>query len=117
MDRKRLKREARVAYIEAIPKDHVFLVAIVFRGCWIDGIVIKEGDKSAEEVEAWLAGSNYFEELTGIALGPEMTGLLGKGGKREVETWSEGKGKKIIPLGSRNRDQAQVIIDGVKQAL
>jgi hypothetical protein len=46
-----------------------------------------------------------------------MTGLLGKGGKREVETWSESKGKKIIPLGSRNRDQAQVIIDGMKQAL
>ena len=115
--RERLKREARVAYIEAISKDHLFLVAIVFRGCWIDGIMIIEDHKSAEEVEAWLAGSNYFEELTGIALGPEIIDLLGKGGKIKVEAWSESKGKKIISIGSRNRDQARVIINGVKQIL
>lgn len=117
MDRARLKREARVAYIEAIHKDHLFLAVIVFRGCWIDGIMIKRDHKSTEELEAWLTSLNYFEELTGIALGPEITDLLGKGGKRKVEAWSESKGKKIIPLGSRNRDQAKVIINGVKQAL
>jgi hypothetical protein len=117
MGRGHLKREARTAYIEAIPNEQVFLIAIVFRGCWIDGIIIKKGYKSVEEVEAWLTCLNYFEELTGIALGHAMISVLGKEGRREIETWVEGKGKTIILLGSRNRSQAQVIIEGVKQAL
>jgi len=117
MGRGPLKREARVAYIEAMPKGRVFLVAIVFRGCWIDGIMIKEGYEAVGEVEAWLAGSDYFEELSGIALGPGMMNVLGEEGAREVETWAESKGKTVLPLGTRNRRQAQVIIDGVKHAL
>jgi hypothetical protein len=117
MGRGHLKREARVAYIEAVPKGRVFLVAIVFRGCWIDGIMIREGYEAAREVEAWLAGSDYFEELSGIALGLEMINVLGAGGVRDVEEWAESKGKTVLPLGARNRHQAQVIIDGVKQAL
>jgi len=114
MDRGHLKREARVAYIEAIPKGRVFLVAIVFRGCWIDGIMIREG---VGGVEGWLAGSDYFEELSGIALGLEMMNVLGEGGAKDMKNWAESKGKTILPLGARNRHQAQVIIDGVKQAL
>jgi len=115
--RGRLKREARVAYIEAIPRGRVFLIAIVFRGCWIDGIMIRGGYEAVGELEAWLAGSDYFEELSGIALGLEMMNVLGGAGVRDVERWAEGKGKMVLPLGARNRQQAQVIIDGLKQAL
>jgi hypothetical protein len=92
-------------------------VCIIFRGGWIDNIIVKKNHKSAEELEVWLTSLNYFEELTGIALGPEINSLLKTGGKRKVEAWSESKGKKVMLLSTRNRCQAKIIINGVKQFL
>jgi hypothetical protein len=110
------KRETRVAFIESLSGAMGYSVAVIFRGGWIDGIIAGRL-LGADAMEKWLEGSVYFKELNGIAIGSGMAQALGPETLREVEEWALEKKKTLMPLGRRNREQASVIIDGLKDAI
>lgn len=112
-----LKREARIAYIEVIKEDPVSVIAIIFRGCWMDGMLIATGYSSVEDIKDWLGKSEYFLELNGIAFGKTMAEYLGSKGLKDLESWMKECGKGTFQLGQRNQKQAQVIVDGVSAFL
>lgn len=109
---KRLKRESRTAYVEYIKEGGGMALAFVFRGGWIDAIVMTREIKSPKELVNWLKEAGYYEELSGIALGEGMRRILGGQGSDEI-----GLGLPIVEICSRNRIQADVIIDGIRQWL
>ena len=111
---RRLKREARAAYVDAVPGADVFMVAIVFRGGWVDGMAMRKGFGGSEDLEGWLCSLAYFEELHGVAIGGDLLELLGCGGVDRVAAWLEGKGKRVMPLALRNAKQAGVIMEGLR---
>ena len=105
------KREARVGVLEAVAGSEAFLIVIVFRGGWLDGMIMKRG---LEDLEGWLAASGFFEELSGLAFGSGISQMLGPARERGLASWLEGKGKRLIRLAPRNARQARVIVEGVK---
>jgi hypothetical protein len=112
-----LKREARIAYIEVIKEDPVSVIAIIFRGCWMDGMLIATECSSVEDIKGWLGGSEYFLELSGIAFGEAIVEYYGSKGLEDLESWMKESGKGTFQLGQRNLKQAQVIVDGVSSFL
>jgi hypothetical protein len=112
-----LKREARIAYIEVMKEDPVSVITIIFRGCWMDGMMIATGCNSVEGIKDWLGGSEYFLELNGIAFGEAMAECFGSKGLEDLESWMKEVGKGTFRLGQRNQMQARVIVDGVSAFL
>ena len=112
-----LKREARIAYIEVMKEDPVSVIAIIFRGCWMDGMLIATGCSSVEGIKGWLGGSEYFLELNGIAFGEAMTEYFGNKGLENLESWMKENGKGAFKLGQRNQKQARVMVEGVSSFL
>lgn len=112
-----LKREARIAYIEVMKEDPVSVIAIIFRGCWMDGMLIATGCSSVEGVKGWLGGSAYFLELNGIAFGEAMAEYFGSKGLEDLEAWMKENGKGTFKLAQRNQKQARVIVEGVSSFL
>ena len=111
---RRQKREVRAAYVDAVNGADVFLVAIVFRGGWVDGMAMRKGFSGSEDLEGWLGSLAYFEELHGVAIGGDLLELLCCGGAGRVAAWLEGKGKRVMPLVLRNAKQAGVIMEGLR---
>jgi len=101
-----MKKEARIAHVEVIPGGG--LLAIVFRGGWIDGLSAFPGRTGSGEVAEWLDGSRYLEELRGISMGES----LGAAEATEVSGWAKAKGLPEVRVGKRNRMQARVIAEG-----
>ncbi|MEN3035188.1 MAG: hypothetical protein ABC537_02685 [Candidatus Methanosuratincola sp.] len=104
------KREARIAYIDAIPGMGRILI-IIFRGGWIDTIASCEANTTEGLIE-WLQTSGYIEEIKSFATGE---GLLALQGASELEDWLAGHGilKEQIP--ARNLKQASAIIEGLRE--
>jgi hypothetical protein len=109
--RSKPKREARAGFLEAVADGDKFLILIVFRGGWLDGVVMKRG---LEGLEEWLGTSGFFEELSGFALGNGIIQMLGSARQRELASWLEAKGKRLIKMPPRNARQVKVIVEGVK---
>lgn len=104
------KREARIAYIDAIPGMGRAII-IIFRGGWIDTIASCEA-KTAWELIEWLRRSGYIEEIKSFAAGE---GLLALQGASDLEDWLAGRGILREQLPARNMRQASVIIEGLKE--
>ena len=114
---RRLKREARIAYLEIVGREPLSIITIVFRGCWMDGMLLLRSFESLEGLEHWLEGSTYFKELNGIALGDRLAGRISPGGQEELGRWIEGCDKAILKLVPRNQRQAKVIVEGLSEFL
>ena len=111
------KRESRVGYVEAVPSGEPFLVTIVFRGAWVDGMAMRKGFQGCGDLKGWLRSLAYFEELAGVALGQGLSGLLGETGVREMGAWLQKEGMKLVLLAPRNARQAEVITEGMRAFL
>lgn len=108
-----LKREARVALVEALKRGAV--IVIIFRGGWIDGIMVNRGPTRLEELEKWLEVSPYFRELHGLAIGKDFLEVMGDDGACEFRAWAVSMGKEILEAGARNLRQAGVIIGALRE--
>lgn len=106
-----MKKEARVARIEALPGGGALVV--VFRGVWIDGLSSLAGGGGRGRIAALLEGSRYSEELRGISIG-EGLGAEEAAGARE---WAESRGIPVVEIGARNREQSRVLAEGFGRLL
>ncbi|MBC7112998.1 MAG: hypothetical protein H5T34_03095 [Candidatus Methanomethyliales bacterium] len=107
----RTKRETRKAYVDYIPEGRGIVVLFVFRGGWIDAIVMKRGAKDLEDLVKWLRETGYFEEISGIAFGEGFRSAIG---------WKMNEKYLGIPLMDvppRNRRDAEVVIEGIRKWL
>lgn len=104
------KREARIAYMDAVPGTGRTLV-IIFRGGWIDAIASCEASK-AEELIEWFRTSGYLEEIKEFAIGQ---GLHSLEGVSEVEEWLAELGIQRGGLPARNLRQVSVIMEGLRE--
>ncbi|MBC7127267.1 MAG: hypothetical protein ABC585_06920 [Candidatus Methanosuratincola petrocarbonis] len=104
------KREARIAYIDAVPGMGMVLI-IIFRGGWIDTIASCKAD-AAESLIEWFRTSGYLEEIKAFARGK---GLLALRGISELEDWLAERGIRRGELPARNLRQASVIMEGLKE--
>lgn len=109
--RLKMKREARVAFIEHVEGS---TVVIVFRGGWIDAMMARRGTDLGG-LKGWLEASKYCKELSGISLGSEAATAIGEDGAEEIASWAEGAGWEVVPLPRRSRAQARAIIDGMRR--
>jgi hypothetical protein len=98
-------------------KGKMAVIMIVFRGAWLDGMMVMKGVDSLEQLEGRIAGSNYFEELKGFALGRDFLSVLGQEGERAFEAWTADLGKGMLMLGNRNRELAEVMVRGIGEGL
>lgn len=98
------KAERRIAFLDYIEEGDL-VIAIVFRGCWIDAITMKKGLKSFEGVISWLKEEGYFYEISGFHLSDS---ILEKLGLRDFAS---------APCCERNLSSAKIIIDGIKNWL
>ncbi|MCX8182271.1 MAG: hypothetical protein N3D12_04060 [Candidatus Methanomethyliaceae archaeon] len=110
-ERSQKKREARKAYVEYIREGGGMLVLFVFRGGWIDAIVMKRGLKGLGELVTWLRETGYFEEVSGIAFGEGFRGAIGG------DLGEKNLGMPMVSLSPRNRCDAEAIIEGIRHWL
>ena len=111
MARVRGKRETRRAYVEYIREGGGMTVLFVFRGGWIDAIAMRRGIRGLVDLFSWLKETGYFEEISGIAFGEGFKEAFGeKTGEENLEI-------PLVKPSARNRGDAKVIIEGVRQWL
>lgn len=111
MEKGRGKRETRRGYVDYIQEGGGVVVLFVFRGGWIDAIVMKRGLHDLRDLVNWLKETGHFGEISCMAFGE---GFRKAFGGNMVEKYLE------IPLKSpspRNVGDANVIIEGIKQWL
>lgn len=99
-----MKKEIRVAFVDCI--NHNIIIAIIFRGCWINGICIKRGIKSYDELISWLMEEGYYYEIRGFYFTENIRKIFGD--KSDLP---------IMRICKRNIDSAKVIIEGIKKWL
>lgn len=98
------KIEKRIAFLDYI-KEGDIVIAIIFRGCWIDAITMKRGIKSYEEIFSWLKEEGYFYEIFGFHL---SSSIVENFGLHNISN---------TPCCKRNLNSAKIIIDGIKNWL
>jgi len=98
------KIEKRYAFLDYI-KEGDIVIAIIFRGCWIDAITMKRGIKNYEEIISWLKEEGYFYEISGFHL---SNSIIEKFRLYNIPN---------IPCCKRNLNSAKVIIDGIRNWL
>jgi hypothetical protein len=106
-----MKKESRMARIEALPRGGALI--IIFRGGWIDGLSAFPGGEIQGDVAGWLDRSRYSEELRGISIGSG----LGEEETKGLKAWARSKGIKEVEIVGRNKRQSQVLLDGFRQLL
>ncbi|MEM3882998.1 MAG: hypothetical protein QXO23_06410 [Candidatus Methanomethyliaceae archaeon] len=111
MEKGRGKRETRRGYVDYLQEGGGVVVLFVFRGGWIDAIVMKRGLQDLRDLVSWLKETGYFEGISGIAFGEGFRKAFGGNmGEKYLE----------IPVkspSSRNVGDANVIIEGIRQWL
>jgi len=106
-----MKKEARIAHFEALAGGN--LLAVIFRGGWIDGLSTLTGGGGGIAIAKWLEGSKYLEELRGVSLGKGM----GAAEAGAVRRWAKSRGLPEVSAGERNRRQARVLAEGFDRFL
>ncbi|MCS7097448.1 MAG: hypothetical protein NZ922_00470 [Candidatus Methanomethyliaceae archaeon] len=99
---KNRKKEARTIVLDYL-KEGDLVIAIIFRGCWIDAITMKRGLRSFEEITSWLKEEGYLCEISYIS-----------------NSIKEHFGPLNLPITYcciRNLNMAKILIEGVRDWL
>lgn len=113
----RRKREGRVLFVDIAGGRGGGILAIVFRGGWIDCIAAVRDPGSAEAAASWLESQGFMLEVTGIDIGPGLPVAWGEAEAGKLSEWGKSRGFTACKLGSRNAAQAHVISSGLEDYL
>ncbi len=105
-----VKREARTAYIDALPGIGKILI-VIFRGGWIDAITSCDAE-DAEGLIKWFSTSGYTEEIRSFAAGEGLSALEGIS---KFEDWIAKKGIRREELPKGIWRQVSVIVEGLRE--
>lgn len=121
----KVKRESRVLFIDEVGGvvgmewegerrgKKGALLAIVFRGGWIDCIAARRDPGGWVPASAWLEGQGFMLEVTSVSFGPGLAAAWGEEEAEGLSGWAAARGLEPCCLGGRNAAQADVISRGV----
>ncbi len=114
---RRRKREGRVLFIDAVGGEGGALLAVVFRGGWVDCIAARRKPGGAAGASAWLESQGFLLEVIAVSLGEGLGAAWGSGEVEELRRWAASMGFEECSLGKRNASQAAVISCGIGEYL
>lgn len=95
------KKEVRTIVLDYL-KEGDIVIAIIFRGCWIDAITMRKGLRNFEEITSWLKEEGYLCEISYIS-----DDIKEKFGSLNTS----------ITCCMRNLNMAKIIVEGVRNWL
>ena len=111
------KREGRVLFIDVIGGAGGALLAIVFRGGWIDCMAARADPGGWAAAAEWLESQGFMLEVTATSIGAGPESAWGRAEADGLAGWAAARGFESRGLGRRNASQAATISRGVGEYL
>jgi hypothetical protein len=111
------KGEGRVLFIDVVGGAGGALLAIVFRGGWIDCMAARADPGGWAEAAEWLESQGFMLEVTAASIGAGPESAWGRAEADGLSGWAAARGFESRGLGRRNASQAATISRGIEEYL
>jgi|GEM_PF-2391283 len=111
------KREGRVLFIDVVGGAGGALLAIVFRGGWLDCMAARSDPGGWAAAAEWLEAQGFMLEVTAASIGAGPESAWGRAEADDLSGWAAARGFEPRGLGRRNASQAAIISRGVEEYL